>query len=147
MSAGIYLFQTVGDGSAFQTFLEIVVISCNVVYLAMAVWWWLTLKLIDLGNQLTHNQDKNHSCTAHAVLCMQKCLPDWREQTLREEIRESENHEVKALGQANILELLKAKKIAHKWLIKSREGRISRKLMQWRKTLEGPEEEVRTAGS
>jgi hypothetical protein len=129
MSSGIYLFQTSGDGGGFQVFLQIVVVTANVVYMALGIWWWWILKLIDLGNSLEHEDNKNHACMARSVLCLQKILPDWRDQTVDEEIRQSEEAELKAMGRTNLAELLKAKRVAHNWLLKAKAGKIKREAM------------------
>ena len=73
MSAGIYLFQTSGDGTGFQVFLQFVVITANIAYLVFAIWWWLALKLVDLGNLVEHKQSTNNACLAHSVLFLQRC--------------------------------------------------------------------------
>jgi hypothetical protein len=136
MSAGIYLFQISGDDNGFQIFLQIVVIAVNVAYMAVAIWWWLTLKLIDLGNSMEHEDNKNHALLATSVLCLQKCLPDWREETVEEEIRQSEEAELKAMGRANLADLLKAKRVAQNWLLKARVGKINREAVSVEKDFE-----------
>ena len=125
LTSGIYLFQSVGSNNGFQIFLQIVVVGANVLFMFMAVYWYLTLRLFDMGNALA-NEETNKEFTARFVLCLQRYLPDWREQSIKDEMEEADRLEHQAMGRANLIHLLTAKKVAAKWISKTKLHKIKK---------------------
>ena len=125
LSSGIFLFQSVGTNVGFRIFLQIVVVGANILFIIMAVFWYLTLRLFDMGNSLSES-DENKEFSARFVLCLQRCLPDWREESIKEEIKDAEKLEHQAMGRADLIQLLAAKKVARKWITKTKLGRLEK---------------------
>ena len=125
LTAGIYLFQTVGTNTGFQIFLQFVVVGANVLFLVMSIFWYLTLRLFDMGNALS-DSDENKEFKARFVLCLQKLLPDWREESIKEEMDEAEKFEHRAMGRADLIKMLAAKKVARKWITKTKLNKLAK---------------------
>ena len=123
LTAGIYLFQTVGANTGFQIFLQIVVVGANVLFMVMAIFWYMTLRLFDMGSALSESTE-NKEFKARFVLCLQRILPDWREQSIRDELTEAVKIEHQAMGRADLLQMLKAKKVAKLWIQKTKLKKI-----------------------
>ena len=85
LTAGIYLFQNVGESPGFQTLLVFIVISSNVTYIGVTCYWYVALRLVDMENALV-DKEKNDAWSAWLVMQLQKCMPDWRTKASLEEI-------------------------------------------------------------
>ena len=119
LTAGIYLFQNVGNNIGFQTFLTVVVIGINVSYVSVTCYWYVALRLVDMENNLVE-ADENQACNAWLVMHLQRCLPDWRAKANLEEIEETNRIERNLVHNVDVERVLRVKHIAQRWRMKSK---------------------------
>jgi hypothetical protein len=118
LTAGIYLFQNVGESKGFQTFLVIIVLGVNICYVCVTIYWYIALRLVDMENSLV-DTDENQVFTARLVMFLQKCFPDWRNEANLEEIEETNRIQRTLVHNVNVKHVLAVKRIAQKWRAKS----------------------------
>ena len=84
--AGMLMFEKLGgqqsqatssfqDDADFEWFIHMLtslIVFLNFVFIGIAMWWWLVLKLMDLENALEH-ADENKTCTVRVILLLQRC--------------------------------------------------------------------------
>merc|ERR1712166_535852 len=136
LTAGIYLFQNVGESQGFQIFLTVIVITTNVVYVGVTLYWYVSLRLVDMENQLI-DADKNQAFTAWLVMHLQKFLPDWRARASAEEIIETNNIERNIIHNVDVQHVLKIKSIAQKWRMKSQRHAFEREARELEDSYKG----------
>ena len=136
LTAGIYLFQNVGESAGFQTFLTIVVIFANVLYVGVTMYWYMALRLVDMENELI-DSEKNQAFTSWLVMMLQKILPDWRARASLEEIVETNNMERTMVHNVDVQKVLHVKNIAQKWRMKSKRRAFEREAKELEDSYEG----------
>ena len=125
LSAGMYLFQNVGESDSFQAFLTFVIIFVNLCYMGIVSYWYMALRLVDMENELV-NAEGSKACTSRIVMLLQHCIPDWRARASREEVEEVKLGEKAVVHNVDLGHVLRVKAIAEKWRLKSRQHSFER---------------------
>lgn len=124
--AGMLMFEKLGgqqsqatssfqDDADFEWFIHMLtslIVFLNFVFIGIAMWWWLVLKLMDLENALEH-ADENKTCTVRVILLLQRCLPDWETQSQALEVKQAQDESADDLRNVDFQRLHRVQKLAH----------------------------------
>ena len=134
LTSGIYLFQNVGESVPFQQFLTFVIISTNVAYMLAVAYWYLALRLVDMENELLQlDGDESGTMVAWLVMLLQKFVPDWRRDALKEELAEASTAEKLVVHNVNVNRVMRVKRIAQRWRARSQQHSFERQARELEK--------------
>ena len=121
MTAGMYLhhYQDNNQTGMFTNTASILVILVNLTFFAVAIRWYMVIFLVDLEMALERSGTKDISSTMMAF-CMQYFLPDWREESHFDKIRDNKEHKRRIAQLVSVNRLMRLKDFARRWAQRTR---------------------------
>ena len=128
LTCGMYLFHygSTSTGS-FKITVSVVIILINVMFFINSIRVYAMLYLVDLEMELdrTKNKDVGNYVVA---FCLQRCLPDWREESHNDLIASANEHKIRVAQFMSVDRLSRLKGFAKKWVVRTRASMESKKV-------------------
>ena len=120
LTGGMYLHHY-GDSSSgsFKITVSVLVIFINVVFFVLAIRWYTVVYLVDLEMTLDRDKKKN-IVNSYLAYCLQRCLPDWREESHTDDIENAGLHRRRIAQLMSVDRLMRINGFAKRWVKRTR---------------------------
>jgi hypothetical protein len=121
LTGGMYLYHY-GDSSSgtFKITVSVSVILINVLFFVMSIRWYTVVYLVDLEMTLDRDAKNKNIGNSYLAYCLQRCLPDWREESHTDDIENAGLHRRRIAQLMSVDRLMRIKRFAKSWAERTR---------------------------
>jgi len=121
LTGGMYLHHY-GDSSSgsFKITVSVLVIFINVVFFVLAIRWYAVVYLVDLEMTLDRDTKNKNIGNSYLAYCLQRCLPDWREESHTDDIENAGLHRRRIAQLMSVDRLMRINGFAKRWVKRTR---------------------------
>ena len=121
LTCGMYLYHY-GDSSSgtFKITVSVAVILINVLFFVLSIRWYTIVYLVDLEMTLDRDTKNKNISNSYLAYCLQKCLPDWREESHTDDIENAGLHRRRIAQLMSVDRLMRIHGFAKRWVERTR---------------------------
>ena len=141
LTFGMYLYHY-GESSSgsFKNTAYISIIVINVLFFILAMRWYTVIYLVDLEMENDRNKASKNIGNTYLAYALQRCLPDWREESHLDDIENAEMHKRRIAQLMSVDRLMRLKGFAKKWAERTRVSIEQKKVLEIQQTAERSKE-------